>query len=84
MKSARAARPDPEEVRNSADKLDRRVASTRRLPRAAATNNTAVGMFRAGGDHAAAAATAQRRHKQGGCFVDKSRAAGLTRAPQWQ
>ena len=48
MKSARAARPDPE-VRNSADKPARRVASTRRLPRAAATNNTAVDMFRAGG-----------------------------------
>ena len=61
------ARPDPEEVRNSASgKPDRREASTRRLPRAAATNNTAVDMFRAGGDRAAAAATAQRRHAEGG------------------
>ena len=61
MKSARAARPDHEEVRNSADRPDRRVASDRRLPRAAATNNTAVDMFRAGGDRAAASAAAQRR-----------------------
>ena len=66
MKSAQAARPDPEAVRNSADKHDRRVASTRRLPRAAATNNTAAEIFRAGGDRAAAAATAQHRHAQGG------------------
>ena len=64
MKSARAARPGPEEVCNSVDKPARRVASTRRLPRAAATNNTAVDMFRAGGDRAAAAA--QRRHASGG------------------
>ena len=66
MKSARAARPDPEEVRNSAEKPDRHVASTRYLPRAAATNNTAVGIFRAGGNRAAAAATTQHRHAQGG------------------
>ena len=32
MKSARAARPGPEEVRNSGDKPDRRMASTLRLP----------------------------------------------------
>jgi len=64
MESARAARPGPEAARNSADKYDRRVASTRRLPRAAATNNTAVEIFRAGGDRAAA--TAQHRHAQGG------------------
>ena len=66
MKSTRAARPDPEEVRHSADKPARRVASTRRLPRAAATNNAAVDMLRAGGDRAAAAAAAQRRHTSGG------------------
>jgi hypothetical protein len=65
-KSARAARADPGEVRNSGDKPDRRVASTRRLPRAAAANNMAVGMIRAGGDRAAAANAAQRRHAPGG------------------
>ena len=66
MKSARAAGSDPEAVRNSADKYDHHVVSTRRLPRAAATNNTAVEIFRAGENRAAAAATAQHRHVQGG------------------
>lgn len=65
-KSARAARADPEEVRTSGDKPDRRVASTRRLPRAAAANNMAMDMIRAGGDRAAAANAAQRRHAPGG------------------
>jgi hypothetical protein len=49
-------------VRNSGDRPDRRVASTRHLPRAAATSNMAVGMIRAGGGRAAAATAAQRRY----------------------
>ena len=60
-KSARAARENPDEVRNSSDK------PTRRLPRAAANNNnTAVEMIRAGGDSPAAATSAQRRRASGG------------------
>jgi hypothetical protein len=59
-KSARAARENPDEVRNSGDK------PTRRLPRAAAANNTAVEMIRAGGYSTAAATAAQRRRASGG------------------
>ena len=58
-KSARAARENPDEVRNSGDK------PTRRMPRAAAANNTAVEMIRAGGDRAAAATAAQHRRAGG-------------------
>jgi hypothetical protein len=59
-RGTRAARADPDEVRNSGDK------PTRRMPRVAAANNTAVEMIRAGGDRAAAATAAQRRRASGG------------------
>mmetsp|Transcript_82523 Transcript_82523/g.160935 ORF Transcript_82523/g.160935 Transcript_82523/m.160935 type:complete len:135 (-) Transcript_82523:98-502(-) len=65
-KSARASRPSDDDVRNSDEKPARRVASTRNLPRAAATNHTAMDMLRAGGDYTAAATAAQRRHAPGG------------------
>ena len=66
MKTAKTARPVPDEARNGGDKPARHVVSIWRLLRTAITNNVAMDMHCAGGDPATATSATQRHQAADG------------------